>query len=190
MVQILLSMSGVTGCTSLRPIREAKIQNVLAALQDTWDAINDFELAGRKRVLELEIPPSDELLLRSFAVIVEIYFKKLETELLIDFPDTTVVADIHDYFNNDNIELIDAENSDAFMFPVFQPLSGQNLEIYDGIVKGAREAMFDLMNTKNEAGIADMRKELLETLINGDLVSEWVDAFISSQPLAERQESD
>lgn len=182
-------MCKVTRDTPSPLIRDAKIQNVLAALQDTWDDINDFELAGRKRVLELEIPPSDELLLRSFAVAVEIYLKKLETELLIDFPDTVVVAGIEDYFSNDEIELIDAKNSTLFTFPVFQPLSGQNLEIYEGIVEGARETLFDLINTRNEAGIDAMRKDLLETLVNGELVSEWVDAFIFGQRVVvERRE--
>lgn len=182
-------MSEVTRDTSLPTARHTKIQNVLAALQDTWDAIDDYELNGRNRVQELKDLPSDELLLRSFAVAVEIQFKKRETELLIDFPETVVVAGIDGYFDNDDIELIDAENSNAFMFPAFQPLSGQNLETYNGIVKGAREAMFDLINKKNEAGIAEMRTDLLETLVNGDLVSDWVHAFISSQLLAEMWES-
>ncbi|QDS67508.1 hypothetical protein FKW77_001543 [Venturia effusa] len=165
-------------------VRDAKILNVVAALQDTWDEIDAYELGGRKRVQELDSAPSDEELLRSFAVAVEIYFKKLETELLIEFPETVVVAGMDNYFNDDDIELIDAENSTAFIFPVFQPLSAQNLDIYNGIVRGARETLIDLVNTRDEAGINQMREVLLETIVNGSIVSEWVDDFMYSQYLA------
>lgn len=182
-------MGKETRDTPLPTISEAKIQNVLAALQGTWDAINDYELTGKKRVQELKIQPNNELLLRSFAVAVEIYFKKLETELLIEFPDTMVVAGMDGYFSNDDIELIDAENSTTFLFPVLQPLSGHSLDIYNGIVKDARETLVGLRKANDEAGVAEMRKDLLEILVNGALVSEWIDAFMYSQFLAEREVS-